>query len=140
MRRNSGFTLLEIIITVVLVGILAAMFIPAMGTQLVRSADPALRVVNEGQAQAAMETVLRDYVIYLNTSSTPENVLTYMSSQSYSNVSMAWIDFDSSGAQTACSGAPDCGGLLVTASSGGLSYSAVLTNERSVTDYAAVNY
>ncbi|HBR05799.1 MAG TPA: hypothetical protein DD766_01435 [Desulfovibrio sp.] len=140
MRRDFGFTLLEIIITVVLVGILAAMFIPAMGTHLLRGTEPANRPVDEGLAHSDMEAVLRNYVIYLNTSTTPQNVLTYMSGLANASVSMTWIDFDSSGNQASCSSSPNCGGLLVTTEQGGLSYSSILTNEKNATSYDAVNY
>ena len=140
MRQSRGFTILEIIITVVLVGILASLFIPAMGTHLLRGTEPANRPADAGQAHADMEAVLRDYVIYLNTSTTPQNVLSYMATLANASVSMTWIDFNASGVQTSCSTAPNCGGLLVTTEQGGLSYSAVLTNEKNATSYDAVNY
>lgn len=140
MRQSPGFTILEIIITVVLVGILASLFIPAMGTHLLRGTEPANRPAAGGQAQADMEAVLRDYVIYLNTDPNPQNVLTYMAGLANASVSMTWIDFDSSGNQDVCASPPNCGGLLVTTEQGGLSYSAVLTNEKNATGYDAVNY
>jgi prepilin-type N-terminal cleavage/methylation domain-containing protein len=140
MRRSRGFTLLEIIITVVLVSLLASMFIPAMGTHLLRGAEPAARPADAGQALSDMEAVLREYVLYLNTSTTPQNVLTYMSTFANASVSVTWIDFDASGSQVSCSSPPDCGGLLVTTEHGGLSYSALLTNEKNATSYDAVNY
>ena len=139
MRQSRGFTILEIIVTVVLVGILASLFIPAMGTHLLRGTEPANRPADAGQAHADMEAVLRDYVIYLNTNPNPQNVLTYMAGLANASVSMTWIDF-TSGAQTSCGSPPDCDGLLVTTGQGGLSYSAVLTNEKNATSYDAVNY
>ncbi len=41
---QRGFTLLEIIATLILVGISAAILFPAMGTNLTRSADPVNRL------------------------------------------------------------------------------------------------
>lgn len=139
MTRSRGFTILEIIVTVVLVGLLASLFIPAMGTHLLRGTEPANRPAAAGQASADMEAVLRDYVIYLNTDDHPEDVLSYMSGLANASVSMTWIDF-TSGVQTSCGSPPNCGGLLVTTEQGGLSYSAVLTNEKNATSYDAVNY
>jgi prepilin-type N-terminal cleavage/methylation domain-containing protein len=48
MTSSRGFTLLEIIATLILVGISAAILFPAMGTNLIRSADPVNRL-NEHQ-------------------------------------------------------------------------------------------
>jgi len=41
---HKGFTLLEIIVTLILVGITAAIMFPAMGTNLFRSAEPVNRL------------------------------------------------------------------------------------------------
>ena len=41
---QNGFTLLEIIVTLILVGITAAIMFPAMGTNLTRSAEPVNRL------------------------------------------------------------------------------------------------
>ena len=44
MTSQRGFTLLEIIATLILVGISAAILFPAMGTNLIRSAQPVNRL------------------------------------------------------------------------------------------------
>jgi prepilin-type N-terminal cleavage/methylation domain-containing protein len=44
---KKGFTLLEIIVTLILVGISAAIMFPVMGTNLTRSAEPVNRVANQ---------------------------------------------------------------------------------------------
>jgi prepilin-type N-terminal cleavage/methylation domain-containing protein len=41
---QKGFTLLEIIVTIILVGITAAIMFPVMGTNLIRSAEPVNRL------------------------------------------------------------------------------------------------
>lgn len=41
---HKGFTLVEIIVTIILVGITAAIMFPALGTNLTRSADPVNRL------------------------------------------------------------------------------------------------
>jgi prepilin-type N-terminal cleavage/methylation domain-containing protein len=41
---HKGFTLLEIIVTIILVGITAAIMFPVMGTTLIRSAEPVNRL------------------------------------------------------------------------------------------------
>jgi len=44
MESQKGFTLIEIIVTLILVGISAAIMFPAMGTSLIRSAEPVERL------------------------------------------------------------------------------------------------
>lgn len=44
LTSQRGFTLLEIIATLILVGISAAILFPAMGTNLIRSAEPVNRL------------------------------------------------------------------------------------------------
>jgi len=44
MESQKGFTLIEIIVTLILVGISAAIMFPVMGTNLTRSAEPVNRV------------------------------------------------------------------------------------------------
>ena len=44
LASQKGFTLIEIIVTLILVGISAAIMFPVMGTSLIRSAEPVKRV------------------------------------------------------------------------------------------------
>ena len=44
---HKGFTLLEIIVTIILVGITAAIMFPVLGTNLTRSAEPVNRVESQ---------------------------------------------------------------------------------------------
>lgn len=143
MSGSRGFTLLELIITVVLVGILAALFVPAMGTHLTRSADPLGRGVGEAQALSDLEAVLRNYVLYLNTDTNPAGVLAHMQSTyaGNSSVSLSWIKFDAVSRNETSGDAANNDGLKITARGpGGFSYSMLLTNERNATSYDPVNY
>lgn len=143
MSGSRGFTLLELIIAVVLVGLLAAMFVPVMGTQLTRSADPVGRGVGEAQALSDLEAVLREYVLYLNTDTNPAGVLAHMASTyaGNSSVSLSWIKFDAATRNETSGTSSDNDGLKVTAKApGGFSYSMLLTNERNATSYDPVNY
>ena len=44
LSSQKGFTLIEIIVTLILVGISAAIMFPAMGTSLIQSAEPVKRL------------------------------------------------------------------------------------------------
>lgn len=58
---QSGFTILEIIVTVMVTAILSAMVIQAMGTNVQRSAFPLFAVRNSLSLQEVMENITADY-------------------------------------------------------------------------------
>lgn len=142
LRRSPGFTLVELLITVVLVGLLAALFIPAMGTHLTRSGDPVGLSVDEAQVASDQEAVVQEYVRFLNNDSNPSGVLAHMAGAYAGNASVttSYIDFDAAGNETACGSPPDCAGLKVTVRREGHAYTMLLTNDRNSTSYAPVNY
>ncbi|MCX5808076.1 MAG: type II secretion system protein [Proteobacteria bacterium] len=61
MKKNGGFTLIEIIVTLVLSAILGTMLITFMGTTLTGSVQPVLRVQQANYAIGAMEKITTDY-------------------------------------------------------------------------------
>ena len=65
---ENGFTLIEIIATVLAIGILAAFFIHFMGTALNDSWRSVEQVADEARAEGLMERIIADYVerIYAN--------------------------------------------------------------------------
>jgi prepilin-type N-terminal cleavage/methylation domain-containing protein len=68
---QSGFTLLEIIITVMVTAILSAIIIQAMGTNVQRSAFPLFAVRNSLSLQQVMENITADYKQVFLTDSNP---------------------------------------------------------------------
>lgn len=68
---QSGFTILEIIITVMVTAILSAMVIQAMGTNVQRSAFPLFAVRNSLSLQEVMENITADYKQLFLTDSDP---------------------------------------------------------------------
>jgi prepilin-type N-terminal cleavage/methylation domain-containing protein len=69
--HKKGFTLLEVVITLVVAAILATILMQFMGTSLSRSAEP-LVMVQEGLAiSEVMEKMTADYKKLLATDSTP---------------------------------------------------------------------
>jgi prepilin-type N-terminal cleavage/methylation domain-containing protein len=63
---ENGFTLIEIIATVIVMGILAAFFINFMGTALTDSWRSVELVADEARAEGLMEMIIADYVEQIN--------------------------------------------------------------------------
>ncbi|MFO7715676.1 type II secretion system protein J [Desulfosarcina sp.] len=75
MRRKpsgqSGFTLIEIIVTIAIAAMLSVMLVQFMGTSISRSAEPILSI-QEGMAlQGIFENMHADYKLLLLTDNTP---------------------------------------------------------------------
>jgi prepilin-type N-terminal cleavage/methylation domain-containing protein len=71
---SKGFTLVEIIVTLVAAGILGAIFIQFMGTALDSSWNSVEIVRDEAGAEAMMERIIAEYVALIN--SNPDDALT----------------------------------------------------------------
>lgn len=60
-RAQRGFTLIEIIITIVVAAIMGVFFVQFVGTSVIHSADPVLRMQNMSGATHIMEYMSADY-------------------------------------------------------------------------------
>jgi len=95
-----GFTLIEVIATIIAAGILAAFFVNFMGTAMSRASDSVARVRSESAGQAAVEQIIADYVTAMN--SNPSGALGLITANvdngSYNtagiHVNWAYIEFD----------------------------------------------
>ena len=65
-NAESGFTLIEVIATIIVMGILAAFFIHFMGTALNDSWRSVELVADEAKAEGLMEKIIADYVERIN--------------------------------------------------------------------------
>jgi len=97
---QHGFTLIEIIVTILLGSILAALMFQFMGTALTGSSGPVDIVRDSADMEALMEEIIADYVKRINTS--PATALALMKTDADalvygSAVTMAYIEFDGSG-------------------------------------------
>jgi len=63
---SKGFTLVEIIVTIVAAGILGAIFVQLMGTALNSSWNAVEIVRDESNGERLMERIIADYVAYIN--------------------------------------------------------------------------
>lgn len=59
--KTAGFTLIEVIITVVVIAIVGAMLFSVMGTSMTRSSDPIFRMQTSFSLQQVMENMMIAY-------------------------------------------------------------------------------
>lgn len=121
-RRIRGFTLLEVIIIIVVGGLLAALVVNLMGTQLLRSSRPAAMASDAAEAEAVMEAVVADYTTRMNDGGTYADLGQIVTAYT-GNATVSINDRTASLWNTVPA-------LIVTTSVGGNSYTTVLTQTR----------
>jgi prepilin-type N-terminal cleavage/methylation domain-containing protein len=101
---SKGFTLVEIIVTLVAAGILGAIFIHFMGTALDSSWNSVEIVRDEAGAEALMEQLIAYYVADLNSKDDPTNKAALANIDTYDGntiegitITTHYIQFDVSG-------------------------------------------
>ena len=99
----NGFTLVEVIVTILAAAIMGAFFIQFMGTAMSKSVEAIENVRDEASAEALMEQIVTDYVAEINKAD-PSLALGAMIAKNSSNnygpgVTMEYITFNSSGAE-----------------------------------------
>lgn len=67
--RNKGFTLVEVIVTIIVTAILSSIFINFMGTAMSRSVRSVEIVQGEADAESVLERITADYVLRTNQNS-----------------------------------------------------------------------
>ncbi len=105
---RRGFTLLEIIISITIAGILGALLIQFAGTALTLSANPVKVVRDEVTSQGIMEEIISQYVMEINEAPATAlaDLITFIGSQSYgSDVTTRYITFKTDGTDQS-SGSP----------------------------------
>jgi prepilin-type N-terminal cleavage/methylation domain-containing protein len=97
----NGFTLIEVIVTILMAAIMGAFFIQFMGTAMSKSSRSIENVRDEAAAESIMEQIVADYVAEINKND-PTLALGTIRSRSYgtarTNVNMGYVTFDLSGA------------------------------------------
>ena len=137
-KFENGFTLIEVIATVIVIGILAAFFINFMGTALTDSWQSVELVADEARAEGLMDRIIADYVRFINGNNPAAALPTILSRESlYESdsdyglpVAMQYIVFNASGDE-------QVGGtrnLKVTVESPGYSLTTILTESRTDTN------
>jgi prepilin-type N-terminal cleavage/methylation domain-containing protein len=134
---HKGFTLIEIIATIMVAGILSALFIQFMGTALMRSGDAVNIVHDEASIEGLMEEIISDYLEQIN-KDTPASALNTIKTKNYgADVTMEYIQFDGDGNEQP-SGSSNYLKVIIHAK--GHTLTAVLTKSREKADDPIVRY
>jgi len=135
-NSDNGFTLIEVIATIIVMGILAAFFIHFMGTALNDSWKSVEVVEGEAKAEGLMEKIIAEYVDLIN--DIPDTALgiivsreaSYESDPDYGlPVTMQYIVFDASGDEQADT-AGENRNLKVTVEPPGFNLTTILSQSR----------
>jgi len=135
-NADGGFTLIEVIATVLVIGILAAFFIHFMGTALNDSWKAVAVVEGEAKAEGLMERIIADYVERINNNPDTALALIVSRESDYENdpdfglpVTMQYIEFDDSGDEQADT-VGENRNLKVTVEPPGFNLTTILTQSR----------
>ena len=139
-HRRSGFTLIEIIVTIVMAAVLAALMVQFVSTAMTRSGDPVSAVRVEAETGTVMEGIVSDYVQQINTN--PTGALAYVKTTygAASNVAMTYIEFDETTGQEIDKGDTPTNTLKVTVQGTGYGLTTLLTNSREKSDDPVSSY
>ncbi len=119
LRRQRGFTLIEVIVTLVIAGLLGALLVNMLGTTLLRSSDPATSARQSAQAESDLEAVVATYVAHVNANTS--GTLAHVQAQHPANATLSYATVTMDGGIDA---------LRVTATVGQASVSTLLTQAR----------
>lgn len=141
-KSKKGMSLLEMIFALTMVAILGAMVVTVMGRKINKSADPLIVTGSASSAESTMETIIKDYVRFMNDNSLgPSNVLntliTSNSNGTYgTGVTMSHIRF-TGGNEIADPSGPL---LKVSVKRGEKSLSVILTQSRNSISDGTINF
>jgi prepilin-type N-terminal cleavage/methylation domain-containing protein len=133
----AGFTLVEIIATIIIMGILSSIFIHFMGTALDNSWKSVDFVAGEAEAEAKLEEIIAYFTSRIN--SDPDNALSSVVSQFGGQADIEYVEFDVNGNLAVVSpGASPT--LRVSIQAPGNNLETILTQSRTKSDDPKVNY
>lgn len=141
--NRKGFTLVEVIVTILAAAIMGAIFINYMGTAMSQSTRAIEHVRGEAEAEATIEWIVADYVLEMNQDykTALTNIEKYVSQNKRygGNVSAGYVIFDSNGNEAA-----DTTGknhtLKVVVAAAGNDLTTLLTKSRTETQNPAVPF
>ena len=126
---NKGFTLIEIIVTLVVAGILAIFYFHFMGTAMDFSWKSVELVAGEARAEGVMEQIIAGYVDRINEN--PDGALAAIKAANYgAGVIMVYVIFDSAGNEAPVPSPGTSNNLKVTVEAAGNNLTSILTKSR----------
>jgi prepilin-type N-terminal cleavage/methylation domain-containing protein len=138
--RENGFTLVEIIATIIIMGILSAFFIHFMGTALEESWKSVELVAGEAAAEGKLEEIIAYFTSKINDDFQLDNALSIVETEFSGDATMEYIVFNAgSGAEAEdFSGTPR--NLKVTIEAPGHNLTTILTKSRTDSSDPKVGY
>ena len=133
----AGFTLVEIIVTIIIMGILSSIFIHFMGTALDNSWKSVELVAGEAEAEGKLEEIIAYFTSKIN--SDPDYALSSIVSHFSGQADMEYVEFDVNGNIAAVSPGESLT-LKVTIQAPGHNLATILTQSRTKSDDPKVNY
>jgi prepilin-type N-terminal cleavage/methylation domain-containing protein len=134
---NKGFTLIEVIVTIVVAGILGTILVVFMGTNIVQSGTPVNMVRDQYRINQVMENIVADYkqrikdgTLNLGTFPAAVQASGYWGSDvSFSSAYVSYSDGDGNGVydEATCSYGTGCKNLKITLSKGYQKITALFT-------------
>ncbi len=135
----GGFTLVEIIATIIIMGILSAFFIHFMGTAVDNSWKSVELVAGEAEAEGKLEEIIAYFTSKINDDTQLDTALSSVVSEFGGDAIMEYIVFNDSGAEE-----PDGSGqpriLKVTVEAPGNNLTTILTQSRTDSSDPKVSY
>jgi prepilin-type N-terminal cleavage/methylation domain-containing protein len=93
-KRRPGFTLLEVIVTIIIASIMATMLVTYMGNNLIHSTEPVIMVQRNVALTRVMENIANDYKVLMVTDLTPLATLsTRIQNGNINDPADSWPDF-----------------------------------------------
>jgi len=132
-----GFSLVEVIATIIVMGILAAFFVHFMGTAVDYSWEGVELVAGEAEAEGKLEEIIAYFTSKINQDPASALSITISEFNSDTSISMNYIEFNSGTATVV--GGPTTN-LQVTVQAPGNDLTTILTKSRSSSSDPTVNY
>jgi prepilin-type N-terminal cleavage/methylation domain-containing protein len=139
MRKNlhvtsgqRGFTLIEVIAAIVLVGILGAIFVSYLSTDLEHSGDPVNMARDEAAGEQIMERINAEFVKQINTDpgAALANLFTFVQTNFAATATQTYVTFDAAGNEVDATGGQTTNNLKIVVQAGGHQLAAVFSHAR----------
>lgn len=137
-HSTAGFTLIEVIATVIIMGILATFFIHFMGTALDDSWKSVALVAGEAEAEGKLEEIIAYFTSKINNS--PDNALSIVASEFGGDATMKYIVFNTISDDEETDASGENRSLKVTVEAPGYNLTTILTESRTNSGDPKVNY